>query len=224
MRPPPAVLSNSRLHEGQSVLMDYYSAALTRDGGPALCVNTPKAKALLKQQIERSIGIIHPHFLFLSDSEDRVMGWDPACEATGLNAAGLLSKLVRDETAMAKAIDPSIQIVLYNDMFDPFQNSKDTYYLDKGGTAGSINGVPKDTIFVNWNFPHTIESLNFFSRLGYRQIIFGFYDNRDGAIPIDKWEKMVSGIPGIKGFGYASWIQDYSQLGQFYHEAMGAGH
>jgi len=212
--------TNGRLHEGQTVLMDYYAAVLA-NGVPVLCVNEPKSKALIKADIKRVIDLIHPKTLLFDVADVRSLGWDPACEGTGKNGGEMLGGLIRDEEAMAKSFDPSIQIATYGDMFNPSQNSLDQYYLMKSGTTGSLRSVPKDVIIVNGDFAHASQSLTFFAQAGYKQILWGYRDDHDAMAQIVQWQKLGAGVKGIQGFGYATQVDDYSHLADFVQAATG---
>ena len=220
---PPIVLGNSRLRETQQIVMDYYAAILV-DNKPTICFNSPPARALLRSEIKRVIALTHPHFMFFDIANVKALGWDPGCENTAKTTGEMLSDFLKNETANVHAIDPKIKISTYTNMYDPNANSKDSYFYAKGGTSGSIIGVPKDTIFLNDNFANGLPSLGFFARLGYPQILLGFFDNAAEVPTIDKWEKTSTGLKGIMGFGYISPSGDYSHLPDFFKTAAATAH
>jgi hypothetical protein len=81
---------------------------------------------------------------------------------------------------------------------------------------------------LNWNLGQLRDSLTWFSgrnpkqTLAHQQIIAGYYDRGDGSAAA--WEELraASGIPGIQGFMYTTWNDDYSQLAAF-AQAVRAG-
>jgi len=212
--PTPTVGPISRIHEGQSVLMDYYAAAIV-DGGATICPNESRTRAALRAEVKKVVGLTHPHFVLLKISNVRALGWDPGCEATGLTAGEIISKFVKDETGLIRSVDKSVQIVLPSDMFDPNDNALDQFFLMKGSAAGSIKGVPKDAIILNSNFTHPAESLGFFAGQGYQQVLWGYNDNADHIKSISDWEKIAGNMQGIKGYAYVTRTGDYSHLTDF---------
>ncbi len=75
----------------------------------------------------------------------------------------------------------SSQIYVWSDMFDPHHNAHDNYYLVNGDISGSWNGLPCDTIVMNWNLGNLNTSLTWFANLGINQIVAGYYDSGDGT-------------------------------------------
>jgi hypothetical protein len=221
--PQPALSGNSRLHENQTVLMDYYAAALV-ENKPTLCINEGPAKAMLKAEIKRVMTLTHPRYVFINVDHVKALGWDPACEANGGSAGAMLANFIREEAAAVTAVDPTAQVATYSSMFDPDADAKETYFMARGGTAGSFRGLPKNTILLNDNFVSGAQSLKFFSHLGCPQILLGYFDNAAGVPPIDQWQKASNGIPGVKGFCYVTRVSDYSHLTDFIHSATGASH
>jgi len=219
--PLSSVLSNSRLHEGQTVLVDFYAASIV-NGAPSLCVNAAKSKAHMKANIRRVFALMHPHFVFLSAEDGRSLGWDPACEGASVNSGDMLASLIRSNSEFVKSLDKSIRIVTFNGMFDPFQNSKDEFLMMRGGVSGSAKGLPKGTIIANCNFSNATDSLTFFSQQGFNQILWGFYDNANGAIPIAQWKNSAIGVKGIQGYGYVTLTDDYSHVVDFAKAASGS--
>jgi hypothetical protein len=66
---------------------------------------------------------------------------------------------------------------------------------------------------VNWNAGRARESLRFFARRGHRQVIAGFYDG-----PVEEtahWLRAARGVPGVRGFVYATWRGNYDELESF---------
>ena len=220
---PITVLGNSRLKETQQIVLDYYAAILV-DNKPTLCFNSPTARSILRNEVRRVIALTHPHFVFFDVKDVMALGWDPACEATGKTTGEMLADFLKNETENVKSIDSKIQVATYTNMYDPNANSKDSYFYARGGTSGSIIGVPKGTIFLNDNFASGVPSLGYFARLGYSQILLGFFDNADGVPTIDKWEKTAVGTKNILGFGYISPKGDYSHLSDFAHTAASVAH
>ncbi len=220
---PPSVLGNSKLREGQIVVMDYYAAALIHNN-PTFCFSEPKAKSLLKTEIRRVIALTHAKTLHLNLDNVQALGWDPGCEATQTTPGQMLGRLVRDEYNFAKTIVPGVQIVTNSNMFDPNANSKDSYYFMQGGTSDSLRDVPKQTLILNDNSANGLPSSGYFARQGYSQILVGTTDAGSTMAPIDKWIKIASDAKGIRGYMFVTSTGDYSHLGDFAKAASAVLH
>lgn len=219
--PTPTVSPLSRIHEGQTVLLDFYAPIIV-GGRATICPSESKTRAALRSEIQKVIGLIHPHTVLLNVSNVRSLGWDPGCEASGMTAGEIIAKFMRDETILVHSFDKTIQIATFSDMFDPNGNALDQFFLMKGSATDSIDGVSKDTLILNCNYLHPTESLGFFAGQGYTQILWGFNDNVNPTIPIADWEKIASSLQGIKGFAYATTAGDYSHLADFKKSATDA--
>ncbi len=219
MPPVPVIPPNSRIHEGQIVNIDYY-AALIDGGPPTICPKEPKSRAMMNEEMQRVFSLLHPHFVLVGVDDVRTLGWDPGCETVGGPAGGILAGFVRDEIDLAKKFDSKVQVVTFSDMFDPYGNAREPYFMARGGTEDSAHGLPKDTIILNDNYLQSKESLGFFARNGFSQVVLGYCDKAEGVLAIDQWQKNAAGLPGIKGFGYATYLNDFSSLAEFAHTAL----
>src|ERR1700730_1032811 len=88
----------------------------------------------------------------------------------------LLADGCRRCAELVRAATPSAKILAWSDMFDPFHNGHDHYYLVNGDAFGSWEGLDKDVIVANWNFTASVQSLKWFASHGHSQIIAVYYD------------------------------------------------
>jgi hypothetical protein len=137
------------------------------------------------------------------------MNQDDACRNRKLDAGPLLAKTLHDCTRL---LEPAT-VYTWNDMFDPFHNASDNYYLVRGNLTGSWNGLQKNVVVMNWNFGNRDKSLKFFADRGNRQIIAGYYDS--DLKDLNQWIVSASKATGVIGFMYTTWSQNYSQLEKF---------
>jgi hypothetical protein len=63
----------------------------------------------------------------------------------------------------------------------------------------------------------------FFSNLGLRQILSGYYDGDNDGAAIAKWLANTKGIPGITGAMYTTWADNYSAMDMWAQKAWGGG-
>lgn len=217
--PPLPLTPVTRLQEGQAVNIDFYAAEL-RDGQPSICINERKARNLFKEDIKRVISLMHPRFLFFDADHVDVLGWDEACEASGRPAGQMVAKFIRDETAAAKKIDPTIQIVTCDDMLDLAPLPPADALFIKGGLGEIIDGLPKGTLILNRNHLKSADALKVIAKHGFVQVLCCSLDKSAGDPPIATIEKLAFGVPGIGGFSYFTQTDDYSHLGEFFKSAL----
>ena len=85
---------------------------------------------------------------------------------------------------------------------------------------------------MNWNLGNLTKSLTFFSGTdtsvtpaqphAMQQIIAGYYDSGDGTTSATQEVQAAMGIKGLVGLMYTSWVDDYSQLGEYATAAKAA--
>jgi hypothetical protein len=201
-------LRTKNLPDGTKLLVSYFHTQVIYDEQVCGCVEEPAFQKLLRKQATDVVALWGSKTNFMSHDEWRVLGWDPSCggESPGKIAADNLrfcTGLLRDRV-------PGGRILVWNDMFDPFHNAKKDYYLVNGSLEGSWLGLTDGVEIMNWNFDHRAESLAFFEKLGHNQIVAGFYDG--DLKDVSAWLKSADSVPGVRGFMYTTWRQDFSQL------------
>jgi len=137
------------------------------------------------------------------------MNWDDSCQAKMQTPGQILAGNVRFCTSLLAGST----VYVWSDMFDPFHNAHDNYYLVNGDLSGSWNGLSKDTVIVNWNFQNRDKSLKFFADRGHRQIIAGYYDGDVSQIKF--WMDSANRVNGVIGVMYTTWQGNYSNLEAF---------
>lgn len=153
----------------------------------------------------------HPPGMMFDFDEWRVMGWDPSCPA-GQTAGQYLAATTAQMETLLWGIGPSYELYTWSDMYEPNENQNPQYYLSNGTLAGSQAGLDPRTVIMQW-----IEgsgSLQYFSGLGLRGIIAGYYDSVDNvnAWLTDLDTAEAQGTLGVVGFMYTTWDANYSDL------------
>ena len=203
----------SRIRAGVRLCVSWYHPIIVHGEQITCCVAEPKVYDLLRDQARRVHKLLAPKTYFMSHDEIRVMGWCQACRASGKTPGELLADNAHRCVAILKEVDPEARIVVWSDMFDPYHNAVDKYYLVNGSWADSWKGLPKDVIIANWNGGKPAQSLKFFADLGHRQIIAGYYDSDVGDLR--RWQEAASGVPGVRGVMYTTWSARYGDLEAF---------
>ena len=136
-----------------------------------------------------------------------------------LTAGGVLADHVRRCVKLIHEVAPDAEVIDWNDMFDPYHNAVDKYYLVGGTLAKSWVGLDKSVIVANWNSGKAADSLKFFADRGNRQVIAGYYDTDDVKAEVGRWAEAAHGVTGVRGYMYTTWRNDYKDL-EKYAEAV----
>lgn len=220
--PPTLRLTpGSAIREGQRLRVSYYHAITIYDGQVSASLVAPEVFALHQDQLQRVQKLLTPTGFFFSHDELRTAGWSADAQATGKTPGALLAENVRRCTALARKTAPRAQLAVWSDMFDPFHNAHDNYYLVRGTLAGSWEGLDPAVQIMNWNSEKPKQSLEFFAKRGHSQLLAGYYDSRPDKIK--EWLAAARGLGGarVSGVMYTTWASNYSQLEAFARAAWG---
>ena len=212
---PPRIRpgTKSRIRDGQQLLVNYYHAVIVANGGVMSCLSEPAVYKLVKDEILSLQNLLQPKGFFLGIDEVRVANWCQSCRQRAMTPGELLAENVSRCVQLVREISPSAKILVWSDMFDPFHNGHDHYYLVNGDAAGSWEGLDNDVIIANWNFTAIEQSLKWFASRGHTQIVAAYYDRTISEIA--DWKRAATGLPGICGAMYTTWREDYRHLDSF---------
>ncbi|MDB6137074.1 MAG: putative glycosyl hydrolase [Verrucomicrobiaceae bacterium] len=209
------------IEDGVRLRVSYYHPHIIQAGQVCACVSEPGFDALLKRQAHDVHQLWGAGSYMMGHDEWRVMNWCATCQQRHLTPGEIVAASARDCTSILHAAAPGARVFVWSDMFDPAHNARSGYYLVNGDLAGSWLGLDKDVIVVNWNTGAAVKSLPFFSGLGHRQLIAGYYDQ-----PVDttrqELEKAQT-FPGIIGVMYTTWHNNYDELEAFARMLDAAG-
>lgn len=220
-QPPQLKLLGSRVKSGDRLKVGFYHTVTIYDGQVTCCLANPEVFQVLAQQVQSVEKLLSPKTYFLSHDEIRVANWCQSCHRDGRTAGGLLAENMRRCVAEIRKINPKAQLCVWNDMFDPYHNAHDKFYLVDGDLAGSWEGLPKDMLIVNWNSGKAEQSLEFFAQRGHSQILAGYYDHDPARIA--GWIGTAGKAQApLSGAMYTTWRSNFSDLEKFAESAWGA--
>ena len=212
----PAIELKRQLPDGAKLRVSYYHTHIVYEGQVCGTASDAEFESLLDQQIERMTKLFPNSDFMMSHDEYRVMGWTPAT-AKGLapdaTPGQVLTHNVRHCSEKLFARNPKPSIAVWSDMFDPYHNAVEKYYLVNGSLSGSH--APESVRIVNWNFGKREESLQHFSKRGHEQILAGYYDSNPKQIATWLDSVVDRKIPGVQGVMYTTWKRNYSDLEKF---------
>ncbi len=150
---------------------------------------------------------------FVYFDEWRIMNWDKKCT---YNSAGTyLAETFKGVQQGIYELNPSAEVYVWNDMFDPYHNAKTSYWMVNGDLTGGIAGLGPKTIVVNWNeaADQQVNSLKYFSWKGFKQLIALYYDDNATLDKTNKWLTNLSAaqaqsVTGVDGFVYTTWADN----------------
>jgi hypothetical protein len=210
--------ANSRIKDGEKLHVSWYHPVAVHGSQVACSLSDPKVFEILADQAKRVNDLFAPKTWFLAHDEIRVTGWCKDAKESKLTPGQRLAANVKKCVEVVRGLTPKARVAVWSDMFDPYHNAVDKYYLVNGSWKGSWEGLPKDVIIANWNGEKAAESLKFFADRGHPQVIAGFYDE-PGLKGFTGWDAAAKGVPGVTGFMYTTWRADFTQL-EAYGKAM----
>ncbi len=212
-RPVITIPGGSPIDDGDRLLVSYYHCAFVYGLQPAVCLTEEGTYDIIHDTLSLVSDIIDPSQVFISVDEMRVANWCDSCQSTGKTPGELLADCTTRIDEIAHGINPAWTLTTWSDMYDPYHNAHDNYYLVNGTLDGSWNGLPASWDIGNWrHFGDRTETISFFANRGHRQILAGYYDEPGPDFTIDDWLDDAQGYPGVYAVMYTTWINDYSQL------------
>ncbi len=208
----PPVL-HTTLPEGTRLRVSYYHPMIIHGGSVMISLAEPRTQELLADMARRVHHAWQATGYFMMHDEIRVLNWDAASTARGLDAGALLAENARFCIRTLRSLHPHGAIYVWSDMFDPHHNAHADYYLVRGDLSGSWEGLDERIIIVNWNYGAREKSLRFFADRGHKQVIAAYYD-----APLERvqdWLSAARDVQGVIGIMYTTWQNDYSQLEAF---------
>ena len=218
--PTLTLLPGSQIKDGQKLRVSYYHAVTIYDNQVPCSLTEPKVFEIVEDQVRRVQKLFEPQTYFLSHDEIRVANWSEPDRASGKTAGQQLADNVRRCAEIVRRINPQAKLCIWSDMFDPHHNAVKDFYLVNGDLSGSWEGLPKDTIIMNWNSGKAAPSLKHFAAQGHSQVLAGYYD----APPerIRNWLDTGKDFPNsLRGAMYTTWRSNFTDLEKFATAAWG---
>ena len=179
--------AESRIPDGATVLADYDHVWF--EGSGPYCPNEPRVYHILREAIRNTIRTLHPKYLHIGHDEPMQMGTDSRCRKSGRSNAENFAYEVWRLYRMAKAEDPDVLLMMWDDPVNPYSHGLLANSVRPGNidsppfcfarklledpTAPAVGLLPKDIILNVWFYgssdPPTggLRSLEFFGRKGF---------------------------------------------------------
>jgi hypothetical protein len=208
------LLPGGRIQNGTRLRVDYYHGTTIYNDQVSACPSEPKVYEIWKEQFPLIEKYLAPKRYFLSVDENRLFNRCDRCRRRHMAASAILGEMTKSLYGQIRAVNPTAQVLVWSDMFDPGHNAKSQYYLVDGPVTDTWEYLPKDVGVVCWWYEHRRESLDFFSSRGFKTIAGAYYDADDLKNPAG-WLEALDVTLGAAGIMYTTWENKYELLGGF---------
>jgi hypothetical protein len=208
------LLPASRIRNGARLRVSYYHGTTIYNDQVSACPSEAQTYEIWKEQFPLIEKYLSPRRYFLNVDEVRLFNRCAACKKGQMAAAEMLGKMTQWLYDQVRAVNPSAEVFVWSDMFDPNHNSNRQYYLVDGSLENTWVYLPKDMGIVVWYFERRRESLDFFSSRGFRTIAGAYYDGDDLSNP-QGWLEAMDSTPNATGIMYTTWSSKYQLLAPF---------
>jgi hypothetical protein len=219
--PKIKLTANSRITEGERLLVSYYHPIIVYEDRVTFCLSEPKVFDDWRAEVKLAEELLHPAGYFMSHDELRCMNQCGQCRSMKMTAGELLAWNVKKAAAIIREARPDASIWVWNDMFDPLHNATEHFYAVNGTLSGSWKGLDKDVGIVNWHGGLKGKNCKFFADLGLKQILSGYYDGDEDGAAIKEWYNATTTVPGIVGAMYTTWEDKYGAMSAWAQKAWG---
>lgn len=206
---------NSDIKEGEMVLVSYDYVAVMSPETPwsiPYCPSSERTYNVMLDALRNVIYSLKPSYICIGHDEIKGINRDSRCRKRNLSNAELLAEDVNKLNYFVKSIDPSIKLLMWDDMFNPLHNGGDENYQIryggiKGRTCDAINLIPKDLIIMIWWYDNNDltgkmkNSLNFFNSQGFDSIVVGY----EGKGNIKTWYDIIKNSKKDRYFIVTTW-------------------
>lgn len=155
---------NSRIQEGDTLLLTFNQATYE---DITCCPSEPLYDEFMHKSIANVVEKLNPDFLHIGHDEPRFFNRDQRCTDRHLSNAELFADAIKRIHASAKAANPDIRLMMWDDAINPHQNGP---HLDTSAVASML---PRDIIINVWWYDtfdmdaQLDKSIAFFMDLGF---------------------------------------------------------
>jgi hypothetical protein len=207
------LLPASRIQNGARLRVSYYHGTTIYNDQVSACPSEAQTYEVWKEQFPLIEKHLSPKRYFLSVDEVRLFNRCAACQKRQRPAAEILGQMTQWLYGQVRAVNPTAEVFVWSEMFDPNHNSNRQYFLVDGSLENTWQYLPKDMGIVVWYFDKRRESLDFFSSRGFRTVAGAYYDD-DLSNP-QGWLEAMDSTPNAAGIMYTTWSSKYKLLAPF---------
>ena len=210
---PPSLqpIPGGGIAEGDTLLVSFYHPVMIYGYQVAASIVEPETYAIYDKIMDDVLELFEPDKLMLGHDEIRVMNQDLASKGTGMTPAEQLGDHMHRLVDMLHEKRSDLEVWVWSDMFDPFHNARNNYYLVDGDLSGVIDLIPEELKIVNWNRGEMVSSVPAFDSKGFRQ--FASNDATSSVSASPDWGQAMRDAGGGEGMMFTTWDGTYDDLG-----------
>jgi hypothetical protein len=212
--PEIQLIAGGRIRPGTRLRVDYYHGTTIYNDQASACPSERRIWEIWKEQFPLVEKYVAPKKYFLSLDEMRLFNRCAACKRRHLSPAEMIKELTRGLYSAIRDANPSAQVFVWSDMFDPNHNAVPKYFLVDGDPVDTWKFLPKDIGIVCWYYEKRRASLDFFSSHGFKTIAAAYYDADDLKNP-QEWLEALDATPGASGIMYTTFAKKFGLLAPF---------
>lgn len=216
--PSIQLLPGGEIHDGARLRVSYYHGQTIYNDQVCACPSAAKVYEYWKQQFPLIEKYLKPKRYFLNIDEVRAFNRDESCRHRHLGASAILGDMTEWLYKQVRAVNPTAQVLVWADMFNPHHNAREKYYLVDGSLVDSWKYLPKPMGMVCWWFEERESALKFFSSRGFKTVAAAYYDV--DTLPevrknVEGWLTSLDATPGAEGLMYTTWERKFQFLAPF---------
>ncbi|MBI5727994.1 MAG: family 20 glycosylhydrolase [Ignavibacteriales bacterium] len=214
-------MPGGNIENQQTVIVSYNYGPEEREWS-TYCPSENKTYEIMFSVLETVIEIFKPRYINIAHDEIFGMNADSRCRQRKLNNADLLAEDINRLYAYIKDKDSSIQVMMWDDMLDPWHlggldGMQVLYGGIKGQTAPAIDKIAKDIIILLWWYEDNDRigkmehGPGYFSNKGFRYCVCPW----DSKSNIDQWCSILQQSPGclgMMGTAWRGWTKDRGSI------------
>ena len=209
----------SAIKSGDQLLFDCFIVAR---GGPksnsSTCMSDPQLYAWLEKSARTIAEVLEPEVWMLGIDEIMAGGTCELCKTSKKDLAHILGECTTKMRDIIRRETPNAEIFVWSDMYDPYHNANVRLGACRGTFEGVGDLIPKDVGMMLWYGEKVDKSAPYFAERGHCLMGSICCDGKDVAGAVRKWKNGLSAYPGLRGFMYTTWINEYSKIDTFVRE------
>lgn len=212
----------SSIRNGEMLAVTWYQHANVETMVAATDYCNPKSWAMTEKIASDVLELYdQPGAYFVGLDEWRVAFWNPQGPSLYGNAAQYMGDVLKKKAQILMATNSNREIMVWNDMYDPYHNARNPYWMVNGPTSQAWKTIPNNTIIVNWNGHNRKQGMDFFAGLDpkYPKVFFRQILSINEA-GVENWLKDLASMEAtgklsddaVVGVQYCTWYHNYSNL------------
>ncbi len=204
------------IRDGEEVLISYdYVENKCASWAPwsvPYCPSSERTYKGISRGLENVINILKPRYINIGHDEIRGLNRDSRCKRRSMTNAQLLADDINKINDYVESLDPDIQLLMWDDMLNPWHNGADeNYQVQFGGVPGktqdAVDLMPKDIIIMIWwydakDWLNVMKNgPNYFESKGFKYLVAGWRVKSN----IEDWAKLVIDRPNCVGMITTTW-------------------